>query len=305
MHLLFLLDEPHELLRGVADLLRRRAEVQQPAQSRRVDRLGARPQHPELELLAHLVEAILELGHLRGEALVVQQQRAVREADRRLGHVLHLDQHVDGAVEVGDRRILLDAPPAATRARPRARAPRRCPRAAPRRISTSSGSSMLVAVGIDEPLAAAPDRDDAHARLHRQLDVVERAVRERRLGAHAHAVRDLLGRGEVGDERRRDAEVVRDDARDVDGRVAHALDRRHDVQHARHLLGVALRARREHAHLAHLVHELGEALLELVHLVGHARVGEEQRRVPEIDHQLGGVLRLREHGLQISWSFFH
>ena len=87
---------------------------------------------------------------------------------------------------------------------------------------------------------------------------------ERRAGADAHAVRHLFGGGEIGDERGRDAEAVRDDARDVDRGVAHALDRRHDVQHARHLLGVALRARREHAHLAHLVHELGEALLELV-----------------------------------------
>ena len=76
---------------------------------------------------------------------------------------------------------------------------------------------------------------------------------------------------------------------------------RHDVQHARHLLGVARRARREHADLAHLVHELAEALLELVDLVGHALVGEEQRGVAEVDHELGGVLRLREHGLQISW----
>ena len=167
------------------------------------------------------------------------------------------------------------------------------------------GQEVLVAVGIDEPLAAAPDRDDAHADLHRQLDVVERTVGERGVGPHAHTVRHLFGPGEVGDERRGDAEVVRDDARDVDRGVAHAFDRGHDVQHARHLLGVALRARREHAHLAHLVHELGEALLELVHLVGHARVAEEQRRVPEIDHELGGVLRLRQHGLQISWSFFH
>ena len=63
---------------------------------------------------------------------------------------------------------------------------------------------------------------------------------------------------------------------DVDGGVPHAFDRGDDVQHARHLLGFALGARREHAHFAHLVHELGEALLELEHLVGHARVAEEQ-----------------------------
>ena len=99
--------------------------------------------------------------------------------------------------------------------------------------------------------------------------------------------------------------MMRDNTRDVDRGVAHALDRGDDVQNARHLLGLALRARREHADLAHLVHELGETLLELVHLVGHARVAEEQRGVPEIDHELGGVLRLRQHGLQVSWSFFH
>ena len=65
------------------------------------------------------------------------------------------------------------------------------------------GEQELVAVGVDEPLAAAPDRDHAHADLHRQLDVVERAVGERGVGPHAHAVRHLLGAGEVGDERRR------------------------------------------------------------------------------------------------------
>ena len=180
VHLLVLLDEPHQLLRGVADLLGRRAEVQQAAQPRRVDRLRAGAQHPELELLAHLVEPVLELASpaRRGPGRCSSSAR-VREADRGLGDVLHLDEHVDGAVEVGDRGVLLDRRPAATRARPRARAPRRCPRARRAGSATSSGSRMLVAVGIDEPLAAAPDRDDAHADLHRQLDVVERAVRER------------------------------------------------------------------------------------------------------------------------------
>ena len=60
-------DQPHELLRGVADLLGRGAEVQQAAQARRIDGLGRGAQHPELELLAHLVEPVLELAHLRGE----------------------------------------------------------------------------------------------------------------------------------------------------------------------------------------------------------------------------------------------
>ncbi len=95
------------------------------------------------------------------------------------------------------------------------------------------------------------------------------------------------------------------DPADVDGGVRETLDRGDHVEHTRHLLGVVLRTGGEHAHLAHLVHELVEALLECPHLVGHALVGEEERRVAEVDHQLGGVLRLREHGLQGSRSFVH
>ena len=123
---------------------------------------------------------------------------------------------------------------------------------------------------------------------------------ERGIGADAHPVRHLFGGGEVGDQRGGDAQPVRDDASDVDGRVAHALDGREHVQHARHLLRVAGRTRREHAHLPHGVGEIGEALFEVVHLVGHRRVGEEERGVGQVDHELGGVLGLREHGLQIA-----
>ena len=173
----------------------------------------------------------------------------------------------------------------------------------PRRISTSSGRQRVVAVGVDDPLLAAADRDDAHADLDRQLHVGERAVRERRLGTDPNPVRHLLGVGEVGDEGRRDAEVVGHDARDVDGRVRHAFDRRDDVEHARHLLGVARRAGRQHADLAHLVHEIAEPLFELVHLLGHVLVGEEERGIRQVDHELGGVLGLREHGLEVPWGF--
>ena len=66
VHLLVLLDQPHELLRGVADLLRRahRGAADRAARDgSTVSAPGA--QHPELELLAHLVEPVLELGHLR------------------------------------------------------------------------------------------------------------------------------------------------------------------------------------------------------------------------------------------------
>ena len=118
-------------------------------------------------------------------------------------------------------------------------------------------------------------------------------------------MRHLFGRAQVGDERGRDAEAVGDDAADVDRGVAHAFDRGHDVQHARDLLRVALGPTREHAHLAHLVDELVESLLELPDFVGHALVRVEERRVAEVDHELGGVLRLREHVLQVAGFVVH
>ena len=95
-------------------------------------------------------------------------------------------------------------------------------------------------------------------------------------------------------------EPVGHDVRDVDAGVAHALDRREDVQHARHLLGVAWRASGEDADLAHGVGEILEPLFEGLHLVGHPRIAEEERGIRQVDHELGGVFRLREHGLEIA-----
>ena len=94
------------------------------------------------------------------------------------------------------------------------------------------GDEHFVAVGIDQPLATTTYRDDAHADFHWQLDVFERAVRDRRLGPDTKPVRHFLGLTEIGDERGRDAQLVRDDARDVYRSIAHPLDRRNDMQYA-------------------------------------------------------------------------
>ncbi len=72
VQLLLLLDEPHHLLGGVAEVLGRLRQVQQAAQRRRVDAVVAGSEHPELEAVLHLVEAVLELAHLGGQALVAQ-----------------------------------------------------------------------------------------------------------------------------------------------------------------------------------------------------------------------------------------
>ncbi len=102
------------------------------------------------------------MAHFRGEALVVEQQRRVREADRDLGHVLHLHQHVDGAVKIGDDGGIV------IRSR---RSPLWCARELTKlgdafRGSTEDqdvgGQQHLVAVGVEEPVVAAPDRDHTH-----------------------------------------------------------------------------------------------------------------------------------------------
>src|SRR5260221_7415170 len=49
--------------------------------------------------------------------------------------------------------------------------------------------------------------------------------------------------------------------------------------------------------------QTAEALLELMHLRRHLLIAEEERRVGQVDHQLGAVFGLREHGLQIPWRF--
>src|SRR6266511_2679173 len=303
VHLFALLDQPHHLLGGVAELLGRAAEVQQAAERRRIDLLGGAAQHPDLEALAHLVEPVLEVIHLGGEALVVQQQRRVREPDRDLGDVLHLDEHVDGAVEVGDGRVLTDVGRSPLRsAGERAQLGDAVGGAA--QDEHVVGQHDLVAVGVDDPLLAAPDRDHTHAHLDGELDVGEGSPCQLRAVAHTDAVRDLLGDGEVGDERGGNAEAVGDDARHVDGGVADPLHGRDDVQHARHPLGVVRGTGGEDAHLAHLVHEALETLFEVDDLFGHGRVAEEEGGVAEVDHELGGVLRLGEHGPEVSWRFF-
>ena len=116
-------------LRGVAELLGRATEVEQPRNGDGSTCSAAlRSTHTSSRSRISSRRSS-RLAHLGREALVVEQQRGVREPDRDLRHVLHLHEHVDGTVEVGDaprgrRRYRAGA----TRARRRARAARRCRR---------------------------------------------------------------------------------------------------------------------------------------------------------------------------------
>ena len=163
------------------------------------------------------------MADLGGQALVAEHERRVGEADRDLGDVLHLDEHVDGAVEVGERAVL-----GRHRRLPERRGGQLAePDDAGRRPLEEqhvARQQHLVALDVGDPVAVAADGHDPHAGGNRQLERAQRPVRHVRALPHQHAVRDLLGLREVGHELAGDAEPVGDDAGDVDRVVADALD---------------------------------------------------------------------------------
>ena len=80
------LDQPRHLLRGVGDTLVRERQMEQPAERIRIAAFGHRAQHPPLELVVHLVGRVFDRTDLCRQALVAEQDRAVRETDRNLNN---------------------------------------------------------------------------------------------------------------------------------------------------------------------------------------------------------------------------
>ena len=241
---------------------------------------------------------------LGGEALVAQHQRRVGEADRHLGDVLHLHQHVDGPVEVGQGRLFRRLRGVPLRCAGHGRSVE-MPAAAPWRNNTSPGrtiSSPVISVIQSRSRRMATTRSPATVGSSR---VGERPVGHVRSVADPHAVGDLLGPGQVCDQRPRDAQTAGDHPGDVGGGVADPLDGADDLQYRRHGVGVARRPGGQHRDGPHLVDKIGEPLLQLVDLLGHVRIAEVERGIGQVDHQLGGVLGLREHRLEIAWSVVH
>ena len=290
----------------VAEVLGRLRQVQQArAAATGRCRCDAGPQHPQLEPVLHLVEAVLEVADLGGQALVAQHERRVGEADGGLGDVLHLDEHVDGPVEVGERAVLGRRGRLPPRARRPARAAGRCRPASPggtarrpgRRISSPSTSVIQSRprrmATTRMPVCTGSSRSTSGRRARCEPSRTRtRCETSSALDRSATSSRGMPRRWVTMRAMSTAALAMRSMARD-------------DLEHRRHRVGLRGGAGGQHAHRPHVVDEVVHALLELADLLGHVGVAEVQRGVGEVDHQLGGVLGLREHGPQVAGSFVH
>ena len=291
-----MLDVPGEVARRVAHRLARAAEPQQAAQLVRVPRLRRRAEHPRLELVVQGVAASLERADLGRQRAVVEQDRGVGEADRRLGEVLQLHQDVDGAVELGQRRRVVVVGFGPSRGA-RELAEQRHALLGPAHEQDVALREHVVGAGVELPLDPAADRHDPHARLGGERELAERAADHQRARADLDPGGHLVRVAEVAPERVGDPEPSLDDPCDVGGGVPDLLDRARDPQDAGHRLRVLGAAGGEHRHLAQAAQVAGHPLLETLDLAGELVLVEEHRGVREVDHELGGVLRLDEQVL--------
>lgn len=83
---------------GVGDLFGRDTEVYQPAQRHGVVGLLGGPEGPRFEPRLERVDLDLQVRHLFGERLVVEEDRAVRQIDRQLREILHQHDGIDRAL---------------------------------------------------------------------------------------------------------------------------------------------------------------------------------------------------------------
>ncbi len=179
------------------------------------------------------------------------------------------------------------------------------PSGEPRQEQRVAGGDHHVAVDIDDPVAMAADGHDAHAGGHRQLHGRDRPVGHVGTLADEDAVRDLLGHGQVDQQLCRDPELVGDHPGHVDRVVTDAFDGADHLQHRAHGFGLLGATSGQHTDPAHVPDQLGELVFELTHLLGHVGISEVHGGVGQVDHQLGRVLGLGQHGPEVAWSVVH
>jgi hypothetical protein len=237
VQLLALLHEPGHGPGGVEDRLAGGGDAQEAAQLVGPPGLGGRPEDPRLELVVEDVAANLERGHLGRQGGVLEQQRRVGQAHRDLGGVLHLDEDVDGPIELGEHGVL-DLWPRRQRGRAGEPADQVDALLGPLEHEDVAGGHHVVGPGVEHPFRAPPHRDDPHPGLHREGELAQRASDRRRILAHLDPAHDLVGVPEVRPELVGDAQVHLHHPGDVGGRVADLLDGPGDVEHAGHGLRV-------------------------------------------------------------------
>ncbi len=267
--------------------------MQQAAQLLGVGEARGGPEHPALEVVEQPVRRRLDRADLDGQGRLVQQDRGVGEADRDLRDLLQLDDEVDGTVEVARDRPVRWRCRLAHRA---AREPTDQVDALARPLDEQHvvEAQRLVAVRVEDPVVGAPHGDDPHAGAGRELDLGQRPLGQLGALVDPGAGRALRRVPEVLAQLRREAELARDDLRDLVGGVRDALDGDGGREHAGQLLGVLAGPRRDHADRPELVEQLADAGLQPHDLAGQRVVLEEDRGVGEVEHQLGRLLRAEQ-----------
>ncbi len=167
--LLALLDQPDHGPGLITEVLGRLGQVQQAPERRRVQSLGGRTEHPEFEVVLHLVEAFLEMAHLGGQPSVTEHQGAVGQPDGRLRQVLHLDQYVDGPIQIGEGLAVLGSERLPDRSGGQFAQPGD-PVARAVQEQHVTGNQHGLAIHIGDPLTPPAHRHDPHAGLHRQFE---------------------------------------------------------------------------------------------------------------------------------------
>jgi len=262
-----------------------RTEAEQPAQVVGVAGLGAGPKHPGLELVVQHVASGLQGGDLGGQSPVVEQERGVGQAHGRLRGVLHLHQDVHRPVQLGERR----------RFRLRGGGKGRRPGHGSDQVHALLRSLVQqhVALGdhavgpwVELPVVAPADGQDPHARLRGERQVPECRPHHLRPLADLDPPAHLVGVAEVGPERVGNPELRRHDSRDVGRRVADLVDGVCDPQHALDGLGVLRASGGQDGERSEAAEVTGHPLLELLDLIGHVLVVEEDCRIGHVDQEL-------------------
>jgi hypothetical protein len=161
----------------------------------------------------------------------------------------------------------------------------------------------VVGSGIQIPIAPAPRGDYPDPDLDRQRQFAQALADCRRSLSNFDAGNDLIRVSEVFTKVIEESEPRRNDVGDVLSRIGDLLNRRRDLEYARHVFRIFGASCREDRELAKISKVDEHPIFETSDLFGKIRVGKEDGRVREIDHELRRVLDLRQELLDGTSTF--